>query len=73
MLQELKVDFRMKKLLLILTLLTIGLGQSSDYLISVYTYPDYSNISNPKILHYGNDKVIVTGTSSNDETSNIFF
>ena len=63
----------MKKLLSILTLLTVGLGQSSDSLISVYTYPDFPIISNPQILPYGSDKVIVTGTNSNDEASNILF
>ena len=63
----------MKKLLLILMLLATGLGQSSDSLITFYTYPDFSNISNPKILSYGDDKVIVAGTNSNDEVSNILF
>ena len=63
----------MKKSLLILTLLNIGLGQPSDSLINVYTYPAFSNISNPKILSYGDDKVIVAGTNSNDEASNILF
>ena len=73
MFSGLLVDFGMKKLLLILTLLNIGLGQHSDSLINVYTYPDFSNISNPKILSYGDDKVIVAGTNSNDEVSNILF
>ena len=73
MFSGLLVDFGMKKLLLILTLLNIGLGQHSDSLINVYTYPDFSNISNPKILSYGDDKVIVSGTNSNDEVSNILF
>jgi len=73
MFSGLLVDFEMKKLLLILTLLNIGLGQHSDSLINVYTYPDFSNISNPKILSYGDDKVIVAGTNSNNEVSNILF
>ena len=73
MFSGLLVDFGMKKLLLILTLLNIGLGQHSDSLINVYTYPDFSNISNPKILSYGDDKVIVAATNSNDEVSNILF
>ena len=45
----------MKKLFSILTLLTVVLGQSSDSLISVYTYPDFPVIYNPKILPYGSD------------------
>ena len=49
----------MKKSLLILTLLNIGLGQPSDSLINVYNYAEFQNLNNPKILPYSNNEVLV--------------
>ena len=70
MFSGLLVEFGMEILLLILMLLNIGLGQHSDSLINVYTYPDFSNISNPKILSYGDDKVIAKYKIIFDEINN---